>query len=177
MADPTATQAVTPAGGDWRRIVALGLSLRPIGESDLGFLSTLYASTRMEELAQTGWPEPAKQEFLAQQFAAQHQHYMRHYPGAEWLIVEQDGVAIGRLYFVHWALECRVIDIAFLPGARGRGFGTAALGDLIDRAGDSIVSIHVERMNPALALYRRLGFEIAEDKGVYLLLERRPVPR
>ena len=28
-------------------------------------------------------------------------------------------------------------------------------------------------MNPALSLYHRLGFEIAEDRGVYLLLERR----
>jgi ribosomal protein S18 acetylase RimI-like enzyme len=27
-------------------------------------------------------------------------------------------------------------------------------------------------MNPALGLYERLGFEVAEDKGVYLLLER-----
>lgn len=177
MADPMFMQAVAPAVGDWRRIAALGLSVRPIGESDLGFLSMLYASTRMEELAQTGWPEAAKQEFLAQQFAAQHQHYMRHYPGAKWLIVEQDAVAIGRLYFVLWGRECRIIDIAVLPGARGRGIGTAALGDLIERAGDRIVSIHVERMNPALALYRRLGFEIAEDKGVYLLLERRPGPR
>jgi hypothetical protein len=33
-------------------------------------------------------------------------------------------------------------------------------------------TIHVERMNPALGLYERLGFEVAEDKGVYLLLER-----
>lgn len=127
----------------------------------------------MEELAQTGWPEQAKREFLAQQFTAQHAHYMRHYPGAEWLVVEHEATAIGRLYFVHWSRECRIIDIAFLPEARGKGFGSAALCDLIDQAGD-IVSIHVERMNPALALYRRLGFEIAEDKGVYLLLERRP---
>jgi hypothetical protein len=48
------------------------------------------------------------------------------------------------------------------------------LGDLIDEAGAErkTVSIHVERMNPALTLYRRVGFEIAEDKGVYLLLQR-----
>jgi ribosomal protein S18 acetylase RimI-like enzyme len=177
MAEAIYSHTAAPAAAAWPRVVAIGLALRPETADDRPFLSDLYTSTRIEELAQTGWPETAKQEFLAQQFAAQHQHYMRHYPGAKWLIVEQDGVAIGRLYLVHWARECRIIDIAFLPGARGRGLGTAALGDLIDRAGDRIVSIHVERMNPALALYRRLGFEIAEDKGVYLLLERRPVPR
>ena len=138
------------------------------------FLAALYASTRMEELAPTGWPETAKREFLGQQFTAQHAHYMRHYPDAEWLVVEHEAAAIGRLYFVHWPRESRIIDIAFMPEARNRGFGSAVLGDLIDQAGDKVVSIHVERMNPALSLYRRLGFEIAEDKGVYLLLERRP---
>jgi ribosomal protein S18 acetylase RimI-like enzyme len=35
------------------------------------------------------------------------------------------------------------------------------------------VTIHVERMNPALALYERLGFRLVEDKGVYLFLEWR----
>ena len=33
--------------------------------------------------------------------------------------------------------------------------------------------IHVERFNPALQLYERLGFKQIEDKGVYLFLEWR----
>jgi ribosomal protein S18 acetylase RimI-like enzyme len=162
------------ASSGWPRSVSAGLSFRPATDADLGFLAALYASTRLQELAQTGWPEPAIRDFLGQQFAAQHAHYMRHYPGAEWLVVEHQAAAIGRLYFVHWPRECRIIDIAFMPQARSRGFGSAVLGDLIDQAGEKPVSTHVERMNPALSLYRRLGFEIAEYKGVYLLLERRP---
>jgi ribosomal protein S18 acetylase RimI-like enzyme len=159
---------------EWRRSRAAKLSFRPVGDADLGFLAALYASTRMEELAPTGWPEAAKRDFLNQQFNAQHAHYLRHYPGAEWLVVERDAAAIGRLYFIHGTRECRIIDIAFMPEARNKGYGSAALGDLIEKAGNKIVSIHVERMNPALSLYRRLGFEIVEDKGVYLLLERLP---
>ena len=38
------------------------------------------------------------------------------------------------------------------------------------------LTIHVERQNPALRLYERLGFRLAEDKGVYLFLERLPGP-
>ena len=153
--------------------MAAGLSFRPIGDGDLPFLAELYASTRMEELAQTDWQEEVKRDFLAQQFSAQHQHYMRHYPGAEWLIAEHDGRAVGRLYFVRWPREWRIIDIALVPAARGRGFGTAMLRDLIEAAAarHKAVSIHVERMNPALALYGRLGFQLVEDKGVHLLLE------
>jgi hypothetical protein len=32
------------------------------------------------------------------------------------------------------------------------------------------VSIHVEKLNPAMRLYRRLGFVTEEDKGVYDLM-------
>jgi hypothetical protein len=32
------------------------------------------------------------------------------------------------------------------------------------------VSIHVEKLNPAMGLYRRLGFICVEDKGVYDLM-------
>ena len=36
------------------------------------------------------------------------------------------------------------------------------------------VRIHVERNNPALRLYHRLGFSSVEDQGVYYLMEWRP---
>jgi hypothetical protein len=33
------------------------------------------------------------------------------------------------------------------------------------------VRIHVERCNPALRLYERLGFRQIDDRGVYLFME------
>jgi ribosomal protein S18 acetylase RimI-like enzyme len=159
-----------------RRAAALGLTVRPMTDNDLPFAAAVYASTRAEELAQTGWPAELKQAFLAQQHEAQHQHYRAHYPGAEWLIVEEEGAAIGRLYLVEWASEFRIIDISLAPGARGRGLGGALLADAMAAAAAAgkSVSVHVERNNPALRLYERLGFVLAEDKGVYLLLEWTP---
>jgi ribosomal protein S18 acetylase RimI-like enzyme len=68
-----------------------------------------------------------------------------------------------------------VIDIALLPEFRRRGIGTALLRALLEEgaARDLPVRIHVERLNPALALYERLGFRLLEDRGVYLFLEWR----
>jgi hypothetical protein len=109
MADPNLRHVAAPAAAGWPRMAGLGLMLRPECADDRPFLADLYASTRMEELAQTGWPETAKRDFLDQQVTAQHAHYMRHYPGAEWLIVEREEAAIGRLYFAHWTRECRII--------------------------------------------------------------------
>lgn len=151
----------------------LGVAYRPMrDDKDLPFLQTLYRSTRETELARTPWPEEQKQAFIAMQFQAQHSHYQTHYPEALWLVIEQDGAAVGRLYLERWTREHRIIDIALVPGARGRGTGQAILEDLIEEAGAAgkTLSIHVEKENPAMRLYHRLGFETRQDKGVYDLL-------
>jgi ribosomal protein S18 acetylase RimI-like enzyme len=158
------------------RASALGLQFRPMRETDLPFLARLYASTRRDELAAVPWSEAQKSAFLDAQFQAQHAHYQQHYPGADWLVIERGGEAIGRLYVVHWQREHRIIDIALLPEHRRQGLGAALMRDLLDEAAAAgkPVSIHVEKNNPAMGLYRRLGFVTVEDKGVYDLLRWTP---
>jgi ribosomal protein S18 acetylase RimI-like enzyme len=155
---------------------ALGVSTRPATDEDLPFLAALYASTRAEEVAQTGWPEEVQRAFLQQQHEAQHVYYHRAYAGAEWLVLLEDGEPIGRLYLWEEDGDLRIVDISLLPSARGRGIGGALLRDLqadCARRGVSI-SIHVEIYNPARRLYDRLGFATIEDKGVYHLLRWEP---
>lgn len=152
------------------------ITFRPITDEDLPFLSRLYASTRQEELAVTPWNDEQKRAFLEQQFEAQHRHYQEHYPEASFDVLEVDGEAAGRLYVSRWTREIRIVDIALLPEYRNRGIGSRVLEDLLDegRRSGKAVSIHVEKNNPALRLYERLGFEPREDKGVYLLMEWKP---
>lgn len=149
------------------------IGFRPITDQDMGFLSRLYRSTREAELAQVGWGEAEKQAFCQMQFEAQHSHYQKHYPDALWLVIEQKGSPIGRLYLERWPKEHRIIDIALMPEARGQGIGASLLRDLqIGAAADGSrgIGIHVEKANPAMALYHRLGFVTIEEKGVYDLL-------
>jgi ribosomal protein S18 acetylase RimI-like enzyme len=148
--------------------------LRPVEPADREFLLRLYASTREDELRQVEWPAEQMAAFLEQQFTAQDIHYRENYPGATLDVVEVGSAAAGRLYVARWPREIRIMDIALLPEFRGQGIGTRLLAALVGEAdrGECTLSIHVERMNPALRLYRRLGFEVREDKGVYLLLER-----
>lgn len=152
-------------------------TLRPVRESDRGFLLRLYASTREEELRLVDWPPEQRAAFLEQQFTAQDRHYRERYEGASLDVVEIGGEPAGRLYVARWPREIRIMDVALLPEFRGRGLGTRLLRRLLDEAESARlpVSIHVERQNPALTLYRRLGFRLREDKGVYLLLERLPL--
>jgi ribosomal protein S18 acetylase RimI-like enzyme len=161
----------TPAA-NWRRARGIKLEFRPITDRDLPFLARVYASTRTEELAHVQWSDEQKAGFLQMQFEAQHAHYQTHYTGADWLVIEFAGEPAGRLYIARWAREHRLIDIALLPQFRRRGFGTALLRDLMDEAqsaGKSL-SIHVEKNNPAMQLYRRLGFAAVGEHGVYDLM-------
>lgn len=141
--------------------------------ADREFLRVLYRSLREEELARlpAQWVEP----FLNQQFDAQMHHYTTYYDTSRYAIIERDGQPIGRLFVDRWPSELRVVDIGLLPAFRGQGIGTVLFTQLLDEADRDglVVSIHVERNNPAKRLYERLGFIAREvDNEVYLLMER-----
>jgi len=161
---------------EWLRSAAAGLRFRPIADADLPFLARLYASTRMEELAVTDWSDAQKISFLQSQFDAQHRHYQTHYTGSDFFVIERAGTAAGRLYLARWKSEHRIVDIALLPEFRRGGLGTALLSDLLDEAAAAgkAVTIHVEKFNPAMSLYRRLGFVAAGEEGAYDLMRWQP---
>lgn len=158
----------------WPRAAAAGLTFRSMAAADLPFLSALYASTRAQELSVVDWSKAQKAAFLQSQFDAQHAHYQTHYQGADFLVIEYDGRAIGRLYLARWATEHRIVDIAFMPEHRRKGLGGALLRDLLDEAAAAgkAVTIHVEKFNPAMSLYRRLGFIAVSEHGAYDLMRR-----
>ena len=151
------------------------LEFRPISETDLPFLQALYASTRTEEMALSGWNEAQIEQFLTMQFRAQHEHYQQHYPKARFDLILGDTIPIGRLYLDERDDEFRLIDIALLPEFRNRGLGGHILRQILNQAASAnkAVRIHVEHFNPALRLYQRLGFRLLEDKGVYQFMEWR----
>jgi ribosomal protein S18 acetylase RimI-like enzyme len=153
-----------------------GIAYRTFADEDLPFVGELYASTRREEVAMTGWPPEMQEAFLAQQHEAQHSHYAFHFADAEWLIIERDGEAIGRLYLRDLTDSLHIIDISLMPQHRQKGVGAAIMQDVLDHARSlgKGLSIHVEKNNPARSLYARLGFEFVEDRGVYDFLRAPP---
>jgi ribosomal protein S18 acetylase RimI-like enzyme len=151
--------------------------LRPAEPGDGDLLLAVYASTRAAELALVAWDDAAKRAFVEQQYAAQDTHYRAHYPGAAWQVIEAGGEPAGRLIVHRGDGDIRVMDISLLPEHRGRGLGTAVLGELAAEAdaAQRRLSIHVERTNPARRLYERLGFVAVEAGEVYVLMERPPL--
>ena len=122
------------------------------------------------------WDADEKEHFLRWQFDAQHKYYQENYPRARFDVILAGERPVGRLYVDRREDEIRIVDIALLPEHRGAGIGGWLMGELLaeaDAAGVP-VRIHVERNNPAMRLYHRLGFTETGDTGVYWLMERTP---
>ena len=156
-------------------LVGRPLTLRPATAVDEPFLEKVYAGTRAAELAAVPWTDEQKAAFVQMQFAAQAKHYREHYPDTSFDVILLDAEPVGRLYVARWTDELCIVDISLLPEYCNRGIGTTLLRQLQAEAqgAGTPLRIHVERFNPALRLYERLGFRQVEDWGVYLFLEYR----
>lgn len=156
------------------------INLRNIHENDLPILCEIYGSTRTEELERgTNWNEEQKRFFIEQQFFAQHEYYQKNYTGAKFYVIEKENLVIGRLYidFFFEKKGIRIIDITLLPNWRQKNIGSSILAAIMQKAAikNIGVTIHVESFNPAMNLYKKLGFnKISETNGVYHLMEWSP---
>ncbi len=170
------TSSPPPAFALPAALVSEGFALRPEADADIPFLMRLYASTRAQELAPVPWTPEQKQAFLTSQFQAQRHHYRTYIEACVFDVIEKRGVPMGRLYLDVQPGRLHIVDIALLPEYCGQGIGTAILTALqaTARAGGRGVGIFVEKFNPALRLYRRLGFTDIADREVYLEMEWLP---
>ena len=130
--------------------------LRDATPADDAWQLAIYASTRADELALTGWQPAQSEAFLRQQHAAQQQHYRRHFPRSRCQLIVVGDAVVGRLWTDQRADRLHILDIALLSAWRGQGLGTRCLQALA--ASGRCLSIQVEIHNPARRLYERLGF-------------------
>jgi ribosomal protein S18 acetylase RimI-like enzyme len=151
------------------------ISLRPAGPEDEAFLFRVYASTREEELAVTGWDERQKLAFLQMQYRAQSTDYRGKF--RSWYdVIVVDGRDAGRMLVERTKSEIHLTDVGLLPEFRGRGIGTRMMNDLLDEAARAGLPIRlfVEQFNPAFRLYTRLGFTTIGEHGIYQEMEWLP---
>lgn len=151
-------------------------TLRSAGPGDEDFLYELYGSTRREEMDAWGWDSAQEQMFLKLQFTAQRRHHEIAFPGADHQVILSGGRPIGRLLVFRTAREIRLVNIALLPEHRGSGIGASLIRSLLEaaEAEGKPVTLHVDKVNRAASLYRRLGFSITGDTGTDYKMEWRP---
>ena len=152
------------------------ITLRPVGEDDARFLMEVYGSTRADELNLTNWSHRERQAFIEMQFAAQQQYYRSKFPEAQHSIILLNDRRAGRLYVARMEDEIRILDIAVAVEHRNAGIGSSILRELMAEAAKSEkpLRIYVERFNPSLRLFERLGFSSVENTHSHFLMEWRP---
>jgi ribosomal protein S18 acetylase RimI-like enzyme len=155
------------------------IELRPERDEDEAFLYALYASTREEELALTGWDERTRAQFVQMQFRAQRAGYRSMFPNAQFSIVLGNGSPIGRMVIDRITDEVRLVDLVIVPEARGHGLGTMLLQNLMNESAVARVplALQVVRGNRALRLYQRLGFVQTGESASHLQMEWRAPER
>lgn len=157
------------AAPDWANLrSAPGIEFLPPSGKDREFAQQLYMET-MRPLLQRldAWDE---REMVA--------HFRAGFVPEQMRLIHFNGVPIGYLQVAEADDALTLLQIHLLAGARGRGIGTAIIRALLDYAerGGKEVLLSVVRHNPAIALYRRLGFAVVTEDPVRLHMRRWPPP-
>jgi len=149
------------------------ISVRDATPEDRDFLKQVYASTRADELAMMPWSPEQKEAFIEFQHKAQDDYYHQRYPHAQYSVITQDDIPVGRIYILREPNEIRMMDITLLPEHRGQGIGTPLIREVMEegkREGKA-VQIYVESFNRSRTLFERLGFMPIREEGFNLLFE------
>jgi ribosomal protein S18 acetylase RimI-like enzyme len=157
-------------------VTVSGILLDPVREEDEPLLYQTFASTRADEMAMTGWNAGQQESFLRMQYEAQRSSYRMQLPDAQYWVVRRGSTPVGRLIVDRRPQDIHIVDIALLPQFRAQGIGSTLMAAIMTeaRADSKSVSLHVERFNPALQWYERLGFTAVSAGPIYLEMVWRP---
>jgi ribosomal protein S18 acetylase RimI-like enzyme len=167
---------------------AAPIQLRTVCESDADTIARIYASSRDEEMQLVDWPLAQKTAFLEQQCALQRNHYLKHYPAAQYYLIERNGQVQGRIYWQWQGLalglplsapghrpELRLMEITVLTAFRRQGIASTLVRALQHQAATqgACMTLHVQIGSPAQAIYAHLGFQAdstSPSQGLYQLM-------
>lgn len=150
-----------------------GLSLRAERSSDKLFLTRLHHSTR-DDLRLIDGEHDFIESIIEMQLTAQQNGYGNDFPDAMYYIIEYHNESVGRLAVAMGQNEVRVLDIAFIAQARGKGYGKGVLQALqaIVQKIPAPLTLSVMRHNvQAVALYTSLGFVPCQASETHMLME------
>lgn len=155
-----------------------GLSVRPATGKDTPFLESLYQSTR-DDLLCLDMGRDQKDELMEMQFRAQTQGYGDSYPNAMYFIIEKHHENIGKATLDFGHNEVRLIDLALIATARGKGLGALVIQALQQAAAAVAVPMTLTVLQENFAakvFYQRLGFVTAAVELPYELMIWYPAP-
>jgi ribosomal protein S18 acetylase RimI-like enzyme len=149
------------------------ITLRDAVPEDMQFLGRLYRDSRRREVESWGWPPEQQEMFLEMQFHAQYRSYRATFPDAGDNIICQGNSPIGRVMVSQESASLRLIDIALLEEHRCRGIGGNLIRRLMQQCETNRLTLRLQvlQSNPAMRLYKRMGFVESSADSMYIQLE------
>jgi len=141
--------------------------LRDVTEADRDWLYDLNRAAMRDYVIQTwgAWDE-----------VFQRSHFDDHFTTLDQQIIVVDGADAGVLIVHHEPTRLVLGEIQLLPDYQSRGIGTAVVRDLLARAASAALPLELQvlKVNPARALYERLGFAVVGETDTHHLMRARP---
>ena len=149
------------------------LALRPALPTDEVFLYQLMYENFFEKLAAWAWVPKVRDPLLKMQIDGQRASYAAEFPHADHGIILLEDRPIGRLIVNRGPEIHHLVDITILKQNRRAGIGTVLIRALCTEAEmmRKRVRLQVAVDNPARELYRRLGFQMIEDRQITWVME------
>jgi len=137
----------------------MNITFRQIFSDDFEFLWRLHNAALKRYVTQTwGWNEAWQRKDFAEKFNPN-----------DGEIIVIDGTDAGYFWTIEKETEFLLGSIRLLPVFQRRGIGTKIIVDLLNRTQKS-VRLQVLKINPARALYERLGFEIVGETETHFTM-------
>ena len=143
------------------------VTLRPVLDEDFAFLWWLHQATMREYVEQTwGWDDAFQAQRFRDAFVADR----------DGMIVEDAAERIGYLRVVRDQARWFLAAIVIAPSHQGQGIGGRLVTAVCQDAGAlrMPVDLQVLKVNPAIRLYRRLGFALTGETATHYTLRHEP---
>lgn len=138
------------------------ITLRDSTADDLGFAFNLNKTNMrryVEEIR--AWDDGLELEDMRRKFT----------PGID-KIVQVDGEDAGLLRTVEEDNAVKLDHIELLPKFQSKGIGSRLINDLIEKNKNKAIVLRVLKVNPAVGLYKRLGFTITSENDTKYFMRR-----
>jgi ribosomal protein S18 acetylase RimI-like enzyme len=155
-------------GRDQDSQVTETIALRPAGEHDFEFRWALHRTTMREYVERTwGWDEAFQAQRFRDAFANDRDHLS---------IVVAGATPVGCLRVVRDAARWFLAAIVIAPSHQRQGIGAGLVASVCFDAGrlGLPVDLQVLKVNPAIRLYRRLGFVVTGETPTHFAMRRKP---
>jgi N-acetylglutamate synthase-like GNAT family acetyltransferase len=149
-------------------------SLRLESADDLATMQRIFRASRRATLDESGFDESTVERLTAYQYDLERADFGMSHPQARWEAIVVGGDVVGRLVTHEDGDRTILIDVVIDPLRRRQGTGSAVMTELIARAENRPIELHVARDSAADTWFRRFGFVPVDGDAPRRRLVREP---